>query len=80
MLAVYNIQFHKLCANYCLGIIYTYFNKEREVHSILFSTTPVKLKHVFVVRTAYDHKQVRLSSLQVTSLNDICCEDRCKAL
>ena len=35
---------------------------------MLFSTTPVKLKHVFIVRTAYDHKRLGLSSLQVTSL------------
>ena len=46
---------------------------KREVRSILFSTTPVKIKIsvAVVVRTAYDHQPLRLSSLQVTNLNNV---------
>ena len=74
-------KLHQLQTNYCQGVIFTFFHKERNaLHTLSTTLIQVKACHVLAVRTAHEHQPSHLCSQHNSNSNISCCEDRCNVL
>ena len=69
------LQHHLLYAFYCLGVIFTYFHKERSAfHTFSTTLTQIKVSHVLAKRTGYEHQLLCLQSQHVANSDISHCE------